>query len=91
MDMWRYFGRSGETARIFEIYRWPANGKGLARQHLEDVHLLSTDGAWKPNFRERLLRDLYRGWFDEDADELTEEEMKALIEKWRRDGWPGTL
>jgi hypothetical protein len=87
--MWRYFGRSSGGAKVFEIYRWPANGLRLDKQKIEDVQLLRKDGTWAENFRETLMRELFDGWFDEETDEMSAEQVNALFEKWQQSGWPG--
>jgi hypothetical protein len=85
----RYFGRTGGVGRILAIYRVPAelyDGK-LDLEHFASMELLLVSGVWKKGDNERIERDWMTGWFGED-DEINEDEMQALLEKWNVEGWP---
>ncbi len=81
---WRYF-RGGEANRI---YRCPANGKRIRDQAISDVHLLWRDGSWREGHRHEVVSEMLKGWFVEQTDEISEDEMNELVERWQVDGWP---
>jgi hypothetical protein len=81
---WRYF-RGGEADRI---YRCPANGRKIEKQAISDVHLLWRDGSWREGHRHAVIREMLKGWFAEQTDEISETEMVELVERWRVEGWP---
>ncbi len=74
---WRYF-RWSRTAR-YQLYRFPANGKDLFRQKLDDVEIYRQDGSWHGGQREHLIDEVLKGWFDEGQDEISEEQAVLLM------------
>lgn len=85
----RYFGRTGGVGRVLAIYRLPADiyDGTLDFEHFESMEVLLASGEWKKGDHERVERDWMSGWFGED-DEISEEEVQALREKWSVEGWP---
>jgi hypothetical protein len=81
---WRYF-RGGEANRV---YRCPANGKPIKYQAISDVHLLWRDGLWREGRQPAVMREMFKGWFVEQTDEISEDEMNGLVERWQVEGWP---
>jgi hypothetical protein len=73
---WRYFCGPEQT---LAVYRWPANGKGLAEQRLAEVEVFCSDGKWRGNQREVLTKEEVSGWFSESIDEISEEQAAALM------------
>ena len=90
MERWRYFGRTGGFGEPFEIYRIPANQKQFAEQSRLDVQRLRRDGRWEydPN-DEGIWREVFLGGLSEHDDELSEDEVNQLFQKWLSEGWPG--
>jgi hypothetical protein len=90
MNKWKYFGRSGATGNVFEIYRIPANDKPFHAQSPEEVTRLKPNGDWAydPNDN-AILAELLKGDFNEVDDELTTEEVNRLYHLWITTQWPG--
>ncbi|MBI3228832.1 MAG: hypothetical protein HYZ45_01160 [Burkholderiales bacterium] len=87
---YRYFGRHGGTAKVLAIYRLPAAQlDGMFDfKHFRIMELLQYDGSWISGDTDSAEADWMHGWFDE-TDELSEEYVLALSQKWRVSGWPG--
>jgi hypothetical protein len=89
-QVWRYFGRDSMSGVVYEIYRCPANGKRIEFQNMADVYLLLQDGTWRPNMRERLIGEIFKGDFAENCDEISEAEAMNYYRSWTESGkWPG--
>ena len=86
---WKYFGRTGGTGAIRGIYRIPSEGyEGkFDLRHFDVMERLRQDGRWivEPDLPEN---DWMKGWFNE-ADEITADDIEALVKKWNTEGWPG--
>src|SRR5678815_5169712 len=88
---WRYFGRTGGTGEVYELYRCPANGVALFDQPGGAIHRLRKNGSWTsdPIGERAIANEEATGYFDEKSDELTEEQALHLFEEWRKHKWPG--
>ena len=86
---WRYLSRD-DGFDTYEIYRIPANGLPFLKQQAKDVERLRRDGTWTfdPSDRALWLGSL-NGEFSERDDEISEDEVRRLIELWSKTKWPG--
>lgn len=83
---WRYFGRTAGSSDVFEVYRFPGNGKPLHQQNDDDVYRISPGHGWERVGRSILMGDLVAGWFSERKDEISEADALALIQRWASEG-----
>ena len=92
-SQWQYFGLSGPSesgpAEIYEIYRRPYSDEKIGIADVNKLERLRSNGEWVNDPNDRVVFDEMRsGWFDY-QDEISEEKVKQLIEKWKTKGWPG--
>jgi hypothetical protein len=90
---WQYFGRSGCTSEIFEIYKRSYSDKKIGLLDIvNNLARIRKNGEWVHDPNDFSLFDEMReGWFDF-QDEISEELALSLITKWQASGaWPGRL
>lgn len=85
---WQYFGLSGAKG-IYEIYRRPYSDEKISIADVNKLERLRKNGEWINDPDDRAVFDEMRsGWFDFN-DEISEEQMKQLVEEWKKTRWPG--
>ena len=88
---WRYFGRSGGSGMVFEIFRIPSElyKNKIEMRQLHAMERLLPDGDWiKDPHDKTMLNEYLSGWFDE-GDEISLEKVEELLSKWSTGNWPG--
>ena len=81
---YRYFELISGMGRTVGIFRFPANGKSPSEQKQSDVERFMEDGTWLSHQRELLRVGRMGGRFDEKDDELTLEQARRLMDKFKR-------
>ncbi len=90
-NSWRYFGRTAGGPSVFEICRFPDNGRVLDEQDWSQYpEWLQPDGTWAfyPD-DSTICNELVFGEFDECRNEITREQVDELCFQWQSEGWRG--
>jgi len=76
---YRYFEHSRGVGST--VYRWPNNGLPLEKQDISAVERFLKDGRWVGSQRERLMDELFKGWFDEESDQISTQKALDIMKK----------
>lgn len=76
---WRYFGRTGGTGRILDVYRLPADSFQGAFDfaHFRAMERLLPDGRWVSGQGGPAEKEWVDGWFDEE-NEISEADAQKF-------------
>jgi hypothetical protein len=82
----------GGAADICAIYRLRSDqydGR-LEFRHFKLMETLRSDGNWVAGFDATAEKEWVNGWFS-NSDEISADEVEALVRKWKAEGWPSTM